>query len=66
MLLSGEDNLRYTQFNTELNKNYTMGLDGCPQDILEVTKLLKSYLSKKKKRHFRKTYGKEKTGLAFT
>ena len=44
MFLSGADNFRYKQFKKDLKNNYIVGMDGYPQDLPGVMKLMNSYI----------------------
>ena len=45
MLLSAPDNLRYKQLKTEIKNNHIMGMDGFPQDLAGVMKLINNYIT---------------------
>ena len=45
MLLRRAEKVRYKQLNTELKNNYIMGMDGYPQDLPGVIKLLNNYIT---------------------
>ena len=45
MFLRGSENLRYKQTKTYLKNSYIMGMDGYPQDLQGVMKLLNNYIA---------------------
>ena len=67
MFLSGSDNLSYKKLKKELKNNYIMGLDGHPQDLSGVMKLLNNYKTESGNNiNFRNTSRKDHTGVDFT
>ena len=66
MFLNESDNMRYKKLKTEQKKRYIMGLDGYPQDLPAVMKILHSYITEsEKKRNRSKTPGKYQIGVTF-
>ena len=67
MFLSITDNLRYKKLKKDMKNNYIMVMDGYPQDLLGVMKLLKNYITESgNNRNFNKTSGKYHRGVFFT
>ena len=51
----------------DINKNYIMDINFYPQDLVGFVKLLNNYIVERgNNRNFRKVYGKEHIGVAFT
>ena len=66
LLLNGTNNLSYKQLKTEPKKNYIIGLDGYPEQLPLLMKLINNYISDRKKRDSGKNYKKNQTGVDFT
>ena len=67
MFLRRVDNFKTKKLNTDLKKNYIMGMERYPQDLPWVMKLLNNYISEiGTNRNFGKISGKEQMGVAFT
>ena len=59
LFLSGTENLKYKQLNTELKNNYIIGLYDYPQYLPAAIKILSNYiLESVKSRSFRNNSGK--------